>query len=481
MWLGIDVGTSSVKLSLVDAAGEEVGSASSALTLQTPHPYWSEQAPEAWWRAVVAAADDLGERCDLSHVQGVGLSGQMHGAVLLDGADRVIRPAILWNDGRSFAEAKALAAETWIGEMAGAPPLPGFTAPKLMWVQRHEPEAYARIRRILLPKDYVGLRLHGRHVTDKSDAAGTLWLDQSARRWSDRLCAASAADPDWLPDCVEGTDIVGEVTREAAAALGLRPAAPVFAGGGDAATGAISVGAVQDGDCFLSLGTSGQLFRAAGAYQPNPAEVVHAYAHCVPDMWFQMAAMLNGARPMSWFSGICGASVSDLLAEAAMIASKDAPLFLPYLTGERTPHGDPHLRGGFHGLADGMGRGHLMRAIVDGVAFSFADAARALARAGAGFDRVPAIGGGAQSDLLLQTIADVTGFAVTRGRGETTGAALGAALLAAPGELRAHRRATAGVAGVEFLPQPSDALAERLQVYRSLTAQMLAKGAIPRL
>ena len=480
MWLGVDVGTSSVKLSLVDEAGAEIGAASAALGIETPHPYWSEQAPEDWWRAVVAAAGDLARRCDLAFVEGVGLSGQMHGAVLLDAADEVIRPAILWNDGRSFAEAEELAAEPWIGEMAGAPPLPGFTAPKLMWVKRHEPEAFARIRRILLPKDYVGFKMHGRHVTDKSDAAGALWLDQAARSWSEALCAVSDTDRDWLPDCLEGTEIAGEVTAEAATALGLRPGIPVTAGGGDAATGAISVGAVRDGDCFLSLGTSGQLFRATSAYQPNPDEVVHAYAHCVPGTWFQMAAMLNGARPMSWFSGLCGAPVPVLLAEAAAVESADAPIFLPYLTGERTPHGDPHLRGGFEGLADGMTRAHLMRAVVDGIAFSFADAARALRRAGAAFDRVPAIGGGAQSDLLLQTIADVTGFTVTRGTGEATGAALGAALLAAPAELRETRRG-AGADARAFSPRPHDALAERLEKYRSLTAERLSPRPTPRL
>ncbi len=480
MWLGIDVGTSSVKLSLVDETGAELGAASAALTVQTPHPYWSEQDPEAWWQAVVAAMGDLSGRFNLNNVQGVGLSGQMHGAVLLDAADQVIRPAILWNDGRCFAEAEELAAEPWIGEIAGAPPLPGFTAPKVMWVQRHEPEAYARIRRILLPKDYIGLRLHGRHATDKSDAAGTLWLDQAARDWSDALCTASATDPAWLPECVEGTEVVGEITPEASDALGLTAGTPVVAGGGDAATGAIRVGAVSEGDCFLSLGTSGQLFRATDTYRPNPGEVVHAYAHCVPGMWFQMAAMLNGARPMSWFSAICSASVPDLLAEAAEVPSKDAPIFLPYLTGERTPHGDPHIRGGFHGLADGMERGHLMRAVVDGIAFSFADAAEALGRAGSAFDHVPAIGGGAQSDLLLQTIADIAGFTVTRGAGEATGAALGAALLAAPAEMRAQRREAAGGSVSRFAPRPSEALTEKLTIYRVLTAQMLTKAPIPR-
>ena len=309
MWLGIDIGTSAVKLSLIGEDGAEIDAASAPLTLQTPHPYWSEQDPEAWWRAVVVACGDLGARRDLKAVRGVGLSGQMHGAVLLDRADEIIRPAILWNDGRCFAEAEALAARGWIGEMAGAPPLTGFTAPKLIWVKRHEPENFARIARILLPKDYVGLRLHGRHVTDKSDAAGTLWLDQRTRAWSPRLCEASEIDIVWFPDCVEGVETVGEISGAAARALGLPPGTPVTAGGGDAAAGAVSVGAVRDGAAFLSLGTSGQLFVATADYRPNPEAVVHAYAHCIPDMWFQMAAMLNGARPLAWFSRIAGAPI----------------------------------------------------------------------------------------------------------------------------------------------------------------------------
>ncbi|MDG1369002.1 MAG: xylulokinase [Paracoccaceae bacterium] len=480
MWLGIDIGTSSVKLSLLNDAGDEVATATSPLTVQTPHPYWSEQDPDSWWRATIAACNDLRQRCDLNRVLGVGLSGQMHGAVLLDEADQAIRPAILWNDGRCFAEAEALAAQSWIADLAGAPPLPSFTAPKLMWLKRHDPGPFDRIRHILLPKDYVGLKLHGRHVTDKSDAAGTLWLDQAAQAWSADLCDASGIDLNWLPTCVEGSEVVGQITADAAATLGLPKGVPVVAGGGDAAAGAISVGAIKDGDCFLSLGTSGQLFVATDAYRPNPAEVVHAYAHCVPDMWFQMAAMLNGAHPMDWFGGICGAPVGDLLAEAAAVNSKDAPIFLPFLTGERTPHGDPHIRGGFHGLADGMTRAHMMRAVVDGIAFSFADATDALTRAGAKFDRVPAIGGGARSDLLLQTIADVTGFTVTRGSGEATGAALGAALLAAPEDLREARRNTADGASQDFAPAPSEIQAQRLTTYRELTAQALTQSAIQR-
>lgn len=466
MRLGLDIGTSAVKACLMGEGGELIAEAAAPLTLQTPHPYWSEQDPASWWDGVVAAMAALGAKTPrLGEVAAIGLSGQMHGAVLLDAADRVIRPAILWNDGRSWREAERLAAFPFVAETAGAPPLPGFTAPKIMWLKEAEPAAYARIAKILLPKDYIGLRLHGGHGTDKSDAAGTLWLDQRRREWSPALAAASDTDPDWLPPCLEGVEEAGRLRPEAAAALGLPQGVPVVAGGGDAAAGAVGLGAVRDGVGFISLGTSGQMFVAADAYRPNPESVIHAYAHAAPGMWFQMAAMLNGARPLAWFAGVCGAPVADLMAEAAAVAPEDAPLFLPYLTGERTPHGDPHIRGAFHGLADGAGRAEMMRAVADAVAFSFADAADALCAGGARIDAPLAIGGGARSDLILQTIADVARLPIRRSPLVAAGPAYGAARLAlGPGA--DLTRAAAG--GDLFEPAPSDALDERLARYRAL-------------
>lgn len=464
--LGIDVGTSAVKACLMGADGALIAEAAAPLTVQTPHPYWSEQDPADWWEGVVAAMAALHLKTPVAKdAEAIGLSGQMHGAVLLDASDRVIRPAIIWNDGRSFAEAEALAAESWIADSAGAPPLPGFTAPKVMWLKAHEPAVYARIARILLPKDYVGLRLHGRCVTDKSDAAGTLWLDQKTRSWSPALCDASATDPDWLPPCLEGVEEAGRLTAGAAAALGLRAGLPVVAGGGDAATGAVGLGAVREGDCFLSLGTSGQFFVATEAYRPNPASVVHAYAHCVPGMWFQMAAMLNGARPLAWFAEVCRAPIGDLLAEAAAVPPEAAPLFLPYLTGERTPHGDPHIRGAFHGLADGDGRAEMMRAVAHAVAFSFADAGAALRAAGATLDAPLAIGGGARSDLVLQSIADVLNLPIRRDPLIAAGPAYGAARLAlGPGADLTRKTG----AGDVFEPSPSDEMFRQLDRYRAL-------------
>lgn len=429
MFLGVDVGTSGVKLSLVSPDMKEAASAYAPLSVSNPLPYWSEQDPDDWRRAVAEAMAALGRSADLSSVRAVGLSGQMHGAVLLDKTLRPVRPAILWNDGRSFAECDDLARRSPnIGMVAGAPPLPGFTAPKVMWLKRAEPHAYARIAHILLPKDYVGLWLHGELATDKSDAAGTLWFDQANRDWSSDLCAATGADPNWLPPCLEGSEIAGDLSASTAAELGLPAHIPVIAGGGDAATGAIGVGAVSDGAAFLSLGTSGQLFVAASEFRPNPEAVIHAYAHAVPGMWYQMAALLNGARPMAWFANIAGASIEQLLAEAAAVDPASAPLFLPYLTGERSPLGDPHIRGAFYGLGDDTDRALMMRGIVNAIAFSFAQAAQGFGEALPG--RLPAIGGGAASDLLLQTLASALGVAVERAEGASTGPSFGAAKLA---------------------------------------------------
>ena len=416
MFLGIDIGTSSIKLSLVSADLDQIGEADAPLSVQTPHPYWSEQHPEDWWEALCVACARLRSDHDLTGVRAIGLSGQMHGAVLLDRGARVLRPAILWNDGRSHAECEQMTAEMpKIGMIAGVPPMPGFTAPKLRWLAAHEPEVHAKIGHVLLPKDYVGHRLHGGFVMDRSDAAGTHWLDQAAREWSPQLCDVSRTDPAWLPRLADGTEVAGTLTVEAATALGLPAGIPVAAGGGDAATGAVGVGAVADGDTFISLGTSGQLFVATDSYRPNPAQMVHAYCHTVPGMWFQMAAMLNGARPMQWFAEVTGVSVADLLAEAAEVAPEIAPLFLPYLTGERSPHGDAHIRGGFYGLADGMGRAEMMRGVVNAVRLQFCRCRRQPAGRRNGNRRTPCNRRWRpESDLLLQTIADVLRVAVHR-------------------------------------------------------------------
>lgn len=432
MFLGIDIGTSAVKVICTD--GEVIhASATANLTVQSPHPGWSEQDPQAWWSAVRAALNEVAGTVPLSGVTGIGLSGQMHGAVLLDSARDVLRPAILWNDSRSTEDCAHLqTALPEIGTIAGVLPLPGFTAPKLMWVAREEPQVHARIAHILLPKDYIGLRLHGELVTDRSDAAGTLWLDQGAREWSAAVAGASATEMAWLPRLADGHEVVGQITAAAAVETGLPAGIPVVAGGGDAATGAVSLGATEAGRGFISLGTSGQLFVAGDAYHPNPAKYVHAFAHTVPRRWYQMAAMLNGARPIAWLAGQLQISAGEVVDLAESADPNRVPTFLPYLTGERSPHGDPHIRAGFFGLEDSTDRAALCRAVLEAVAFTFADAVDSFGTV-AGLPHLAAIGGGSKSPFLLQLIANATGQRIGRTVGSDAGPAMGAARLAACG------------------------------------------------
>ncbi|WP_102108496.1 xylulokinase [Oceaniglobus roseus] len=477
MFLGLDVGTSAVKAVLVSEEGVLRAQSSVPLTLQTPRAHWCEQDPAAWWAAVVAACRELAAAHPAlwAAVKGIGLSGQMHGAVLLDRAGAVIRPAILWNDSRAHAECEAMAeADPTLGETGGAPALPGLTAPKLLWLKTHEPEAFGRIAHMLLPKDYIGLRLHGRHVTDHSDAAGTLLYDQAARAWSAPLCALAGAEAGGLPEIRESAGEAGRLTGGAAAELGLAPGLPVTAGAGDTAVGAVGIGAVAAGDAVLSVGTSGQLFVPTADYRPAPGSVVHSFAHAVPGLWYQMAAMLNGARPMAWFSETAGVGVGDLLAEAA--EAREAPLFLPYLTGERTPHGDPHIRGGFFGIGTNTTRGQMMRGVVQGVAFSFADGAEALAAGGTRPRSFLAVGGGTRSDLLMQTISDLLEVEIARAAGAAAGPAFGAARLAAVMTGAASWGDLAVRPGIErsFRPDASRKafLSEKLAAFRQLYAAL---------
>jgi len=428
MYLGIDIGTSAVKVCAIDEAGAVQATGTAALKVSHPFDDASEQDCDQWWDAVRAAVGHLD--ADLrGGIKAIGLSGQMHGAVILDAAHQPIRPAILWNDGRAIAQCATIAKQVPdIGRKTGAPPMPGFTAPKLLWLAQNEPANHARIAHVLLPKDYIGLRLHGACVTDPSDAAGTGWFDQETRRWSHEVCQITATDPAWLPQIHPGTTIAGTLRPQAAADLGLPDGLPIATGAGDAAAGAVGIGACRDGDGFLSLGTSGQLFVTTANYRPNPESRVHAYAHTLPDMYFQMAAMLNGARPMAWLADLLDRPIGDLLDEAKR--ADPGPLFLPYLSGERTPHGDSRIRGGFALLSETTSHGSLMRAVIEAIAFTFADAAKALQDAGTTPRNLLAIGGGTRSDLLMQMIADMTGCRIERGKGAEVGPALGAARLA---------------------------------------------------
>lgn len=476
--LGIDMGTSAVKVCVTDDAGDVVATSEGPLTSQHPFTGASEQAPDAWIAALGVAMAGLPP--DLREtIRVIGLSGQMHGAVTLDENRKPLRPAILWNDGRAVAECAAMsAAVPEIGHITGVPPMPGFTAPKLLWLSRHEPEVHARIAHVLLPKDYVGLYLHGNLVTDPSDAAGTSWFDQHSGQWSQALCDASATDIAWLPPVLAGHAVAGRLGADAAQDLGLTQGIPVATGAGDGAAGAVGIGAVAPGDGFISLGTSGQVFVTTKTCEPNPERRTHAYAHTLPNLWFQMAAMLNGARPMAWLAELLQRPISDLLAEAETAAP--GPLFLPYLSGERTPHGDNDIRAGFWGLSETTTQGTMMRAVVEAIAFTFADAQAAMAAGGAKPDTLLAIGGGTRSDFLLQMIADVIQVPLGRSDAAEVGPALGAARL---GQMALggapHEVATKPEVSRWFTPDPARAaeLAPRLAGYRALYPAIKAVGA----
>ncbi|HSM42862.1 MAG TPA: xylulokinase [Afifellaceae bacterium] len=475
-YLGIDIGTSAVKAVLADDRQQVVADATVPLAISRPEPLWSEQDPADWIAAVEKSVDAIREAAPdaFSALKAIGLSGQMHGAVCLDASGRPVRPAILWNDGRSHGEcAELLERLPDVGMIAGVLPMPGFTAPKLMWLAAHEPEHFRQVRSVLLPKDHVRLWLTGEAASDMSDAAGTLWLDEAARDWSDTVLAATGMTRAQMPLLREGSEPAGELRGELAAQWGLGGGIVVAAGGGDAAAGGVGIGAVEDGDSFLSLGTSGQLFVTKSAYRPSPETMVHAFAHAVPERWFQMAAMLNGASPLAWFATIVGRDPGDLLGELdGEPVPGRGPLFLPYLAGERTPLNDPHATGLFFGLTGATDRTAMTRAVMEGCTLSFADCLDCVERAGSRIDRLAAIGGGARSDLGLQMLADALNVRVERYAGAETGPAFGAARLA---RMAATGEGTADVCtkpDVEIAFEPDAgrhaAWQERLVTFRSL-------------
>jgi len=431
-FVGIDVGTSAVKAVVLDEAGAVADEASAPLEVARPHPHWSEQDPDAWWRATDAAMRTLAARGATRGVGGVGLSGQMHGATLLDENARPVRPAILWNDGRSAAECAELeAAVPESRGITGNMAMPGFTAPKLLWVRRHEPEAFARTRSVVLPKDYVRLVMTGEAATDVSDASGTLWLDVAKRRWSEAMLDACELSTRAMPTLYEGPDETGRLRRGVAAAWGMERV-PVAAGGGDQAAGAAGAGVVVPGAASLSLGTSGVLFCADDRFRPNPDRAMHAFCHCLPGAWHEMSVLLSAASCLTWITRVTGAAdEASLLSE---VEARDTPserlLFLPYLSGERTPHNDPDASGVFVGLDHDTDRAALARAVLEGVAFAFADAQAVLEEAGVVLREVSVIGGGARSHVWGRILASVLGRALVYREAGPVGPALGAARLA---------------------------------------------------
>jgi xylulokinase len=440
--LGIDVSTTGAKALLVDGRGTVVASATTPLALSTPQPLWSEQDPHEWWTGV---ARSIREALAAARVQGgdvsaVGLTGQMHGLVLLDAERRVLRPAILWNDQRTGAECDEIRARLGGRErlvrVTGNDALTGFTAPKILWVRKHEPDVYARARLVLLPKDYVRLRLTGEPAMDKADGSGTLLFDLAARDWSAEVLAALEIPRAWLPRTFEGPEVTGRVSAAAAAETGLREGTPVMAGGGDQAAGAVGTGAIAPGVVSLTLGTSGVVFATTDAPLVEPQGRLHAFCHAVPGKWHLMGVTLSAAGSLQWYRDTLapGVSFDALVQEAASApAGSEGLLFLPYLSGERTPYPDPHARGAFVGLTVRHTRAHLTRAVLEGVAFSMRDVMALFAQAGlASVREVRVAGGGAKSALWRKILASALGADLVTVN-STEGAAYGAALLAGVG------------------------------------------------
>jgi xylulokinase len=440
MYLGLDFGTSSVKGVLIDKNQKILAIASSPLNVSRPHHGWSEQNPEHWWKATNAVVQKLRKLKPkaVAAVAGVGLSGQQHGATLLDSHGKVLRPCILWNDARSFAECDdILVAEPRAMEITGNIPLAGFTAPKLLWVKKHEPATFAKVAKVLLPKDYMRFRMTGDYASDMSDSAGTYWLDVAKREWSSEMLSASHMRLDQMPKLYEGTDATGRLSTAVAKAWGM-PLRPVVAGGGgDNVASAIGIGAVKDGDAFVSLGTSGVMFVSNDRYSPNAGKAVHAFCHAMQGKWHQMGVILSATASLEWLAGVLKIPAPKLT--AALGKNLEGPselLFLPYLSGERTPVGDAQIRGGLIGLGHESDAKAMTHAVLDGVAFAFRDSLEALRDAGTSMKRVMAVGGGTKSELWLKIIATVLGVPVDLPVSGEVGGAFGAArmgLMAATG------------------------------------------------
>ncbi|MCH7846109.1 MAG: xylulokinase [Acidobacteria bacterium] len=478
-YIGLDTSTTSTKALLMDADGSVVGIGRSEYDYDTPQPLWAEQAPELWWQATIEAIRQaLAESgVDGGDVSGIGMTGQMHGLVLLDDTGEVLRPSILWNDQRTQAETDDIrdrVGRSRLIEVTGNDAMTGFTAPKILWVRNNEPEIYSRVAHVLLPKDYVRLRLTGEFATDKAGASGTLLFDLAARDWSQEMLDALDIPLDWLPTTHEGPEITGALTEEAAQVMGLRRGTPVMAGGGDQAANGVGVGAVTSGVVAVSIGTSGVVFAAADRPIFEPEGRLHAFCHAVPDTWHLMGVMLSAAGSYRWFRDTVAPyrDFSALDEEAAAVPpGANGLVFLPYLTGERTPHSDPMARGAFVGLTVRHGLGHLARAVMEGVAFGLRDSVELMAKE-IELGEARASGGGARSDVWVRIITDILDRPV-RVVGTAESAAHGAAILAATGDDAFASVAEASQAAVTvgdvIEPTPDAAVYEDVYaIYRNL-------------
>ncbi len=429
MYLGLDLGTSAVKGLLISEDQDVLAEARTPLSVSRPHPGWSEQAPADWLTATTDVMAELGTKADLNAVKGIGLSGHMHGATLISKSGDVLRPCILWNDTRSHEEAAALDADPQFRAVSGNIVFPGFTAPKLLWVSKHEPEVFAATDKVLLPKDYLRLWLTGDAVSEMSDAAGTSWLDVGARDWSEALLQATGLTRAHMPSLVEGAAPSGGLRAALAQQWGLNEGIPIAGGGGDNAATAVGVGVTQPGDAFVSLGTSGVLFAATGSYAPAAETAVHTFCHALPKTWHQMGVILSAADALEWYGRLVGKSPAALTGALAGSPAPGRAMFLPYLGGERTPHNDAQVRASLIGLAHETDTQAGTRAVLEGVAFALKDCADALAATGTQIKSLIAVGGGSQSRSWLETMSNALQMPIQLPVAGDFGAAFGAARL----------------------------------------------------
>ena len=482
-YLGIDVGTTAVKALVVDDLGAVVGEAESPLEVSVPMPGWAEQNPPDWWQGTIGAVRTACAQASVREVKAIGLSGQMHSSVLLDKSDRVLRPAILWNDVRTTAQCRFITDSVGIDglrRLVGNPALEGFTAPKLLWMRDEEPHLFDLARTVLLPKDYVRLLMTGEKATEPSDAAGTLLFDVRRSGWSEEMIAALELDPSMLPPVRDSTSVTGGLTAAAAEALGLGQGTPVVGGGADNAAAAVGSGVVGQGALQTSIGTSGAVVAPIEQPRVDPGMRIHSFNHAIADTWYLMGVVLSAGAALSWFrqvlSGPGGTPLTydELIAEAADTPpGADGLTFLPYLTGERTPHADSNARGVFAGMHTGHQRGHLVRAVMEGVVFALRDSLELMRGLGVDATEAVAVGGGARSAVWRQMQADVLSVPVVT-VAPSGGAPYGAAVLAAVGSgafasvkeacqawITPHNR-------MEPNPKVADAYGEAYERYRSL-------------
>lgn len=427
-YIGLDLGTSSLKAILIDEDQSVLAEHTVPLTVERPHDGWSEQDPASWCNAAKEGLTALASKADCSGARAMGLSGHMHGATLIGADDQPLRPCMLWNDIRSHAQAAAMDADPKMRDITGNIVFPGFTAPKVDWVRQNEPETFDKTAKILLPKDYLRLFLTGEHVSEMSDAAGTAWLDTGKRDWSDDILATCHLTRDHMPKLVEGSAPSGTIRADLAAELGL-PQMIVAGGAGDNAAAAIGAGVVKDGSAFLSLGTSGVLFAANNGYRPDPETAVHTFCHAVPDTWHQMGVILAATDALEWLSRLTSQSAAGLTEDLGPLEAPSKTLFLPYLGGERTPHNDAAIRGQFLHLNHATDAKAATRAVLQGVTYAFADCQEAIAATGTTINRALALGGGSKSHHWLEMLATTLNIELDLPEAGEFGAALGAARL----------------------------------------------------